>query len=239
MRASGFFDFSGDGQLLRWFTVRHPNRILLEVWITVPGPETVRALYLDTIDTDIPAFTALVDRGKQLAVQLFNQKTFTLLRLPDTQEPYLAPYTSSGLFALERVQLTVEKAMDDLLMGANPALIRQDLMTLQASPTFICLYTTCPDFIYTLALANELAGDNPGAVEGYHELWLSYDDSPYTIPARLKLAGEALLPTNTPTPTRTPTVTRTPTPTPNLTTTVTPSETPTVTFTPTLDVTPP
>ena len=159
MRASGFFDFAGDGQLLRWFTVRHPNRILLELWITVPGPDQVFALHVDTIDTDIPTFAAIEDRGRQLAVQLFNQKTFTSQRLPDTQEPYLDPFSSGGLFALERVQQAVEASMDALLAGEDPALIRQDLLVLEASPTFICLYTTCPDFIYVLALASELAGE--------------------------------------------------------------------------------
>jgi hypothetical protein len=135
----------------------------------------------------------------------------------------------------------VDEAIDSLLAGENPAFIRQDLMALEASPTFICLYTTCPDFIYALALANELAGDVAGAVERYHELWLIYKDSPYTIPARLKLVGESLLPTATLTPTLTPTTTRTQTPTPDLTTTVTPSATPSpsATITVTLDVTPP
>ncbi len=63
VRASGFFDFSGDRQLYRWFTVRHPNRILLELWISVPGPDYVHALHLDTIDTDVPAFTDVCRSG--------------------------------------------------------------------------------------------------------------------------------------------------------------------------------
>jgi hypothetical protein len=123
---------------------------------------------------------------------------------------------------VDRVRETWEAARDDLLTGSDPAEIRDELLELEGEDFFICPYTTCLDFIYTLALSSELSGASSLAVENYHRIWLDYPKNPLTINSRLKLIGEAFVPTETPTPTRTPRPTRTPTQTPEVTETPTP-----------------
>jgi hypothetical protein len=236
VRASGFFDFEGDNDLERWLSIRPEGRIEVDFWITTQEPAGIKALFVGTIDTAIPELSMLESPENESVVQLGGFGPFELKRQPDNSSTYLFPYVSTALYAPERVQVQTLTALQNLLAGTDPSEIRAELLDLEASPTFICPYVTCENFIYTLALAHELAGDEQSAVDRYLELWRVYSKSPYTTIARLKLVGEALLPTATATPTPTQTLTRTPTTTgtPDLTTTIsaTPSPSPSITLTP-------
>jgi hypothetical protein len=235
VRASGFFDFEGDLDPERWLAIRPEGRIEVDFWITTQEPDGIKALFVGTIDTAVPELSIFETPANEKVVQLGGFGLFNLNRHPDNSATYLSPYVSTALFAPERVQAQTLTALQNLLSGADPSEIREELLDLEASPTFICPFATCNNFIYTLALVHELAGDERGAVDRYLELWRFYSKSPYTIIARLKLVGEALLPTETATPTRTPTLTRTPTTTGTLltaTSSATPSPSPSLTMTP-------
>jgi hypothetical protein len=201
----------------------------------------VKGLYVGEINRINPGLSSFFTPDGQIVVEYENGRTFQMHRLPETRLPYLSNYTSEIQFTSVLVQNRIQSLEEELLTGANPTRIRDELLALRESSIFGCTYATCPDSIYPLALAHELAGDERQAVDLYLELWRVYPRSPYTILARLKLGGEALLPT--PTPTLTPTITLTPTPTPTVTGTP-PTLTPTITgtpptLTPTITGTPP
>jgi hypothetical protein len=127
-------------------------------------------------------------------------------------------------------------------------LVKKELLKLEKYPGLLCKGDwSCDPYYYLLGLSSELAGDENGAIDAYLRIWWDYSISPYTTIARLKMLGEAALPSQTPTSTQTgspiatgtPTVTGTP-PTSTLTPTgtntpdpnTTPTETPTPTVTP-------
>ena len=239
--SSGFFDFDGDGEAERWFTVRHRPREKLEFWILAKYHGGVEALKVATTITLKPTLDYLEeayidDEGLALqpAVLLDGEVAFSMRRLPDSQKPYLVSvplreeYPSRFLVPLKSYQ----KA---LFNGVSPEIIQQKLLDLQEFPGLLCKATwSCDAYYYFLGLASELAGDQRAAVEAYHRLWSDYSRSPYTIMGRLKLTSLAAIVSPSPTPTSTLVLSPTPTmtATPSQTASITPStSTPTTTMT--------
>ena len=241
IRATGLFDFDADGEPERWFTVRHRQGEKLEFWILSPYAGGIKGLPVETVRSDRPVFTYMGEDPAEQPVReippivwLEDAASFIFRRDPGTQEPYLERVPRRLIFP-NRFLAGFNTAQQALLSGADPAAAQRDLQALEQYPGLVCRGTwSCDPYYYSLGLASELAGNERLAVSAYHRLWLDYSRSPYTIMARLKLAGVALLPSPAPsstaaptqTGTATPTVTGTPpTPTPTLTPTITPTPT--------------
>jgi hypothetical protein len=246
-RASGIFDFENDGMPERWIIVQHRPGQELEFWILAQGPESARAIFVEVADTGEPFLRYHEPAADPPVVQTRMRAGFILLRVPDTQEPYLV-HVPVEFFPTTYTLDALNTATTALFAGADPASVRRDLEAVRESDRFNCLnYRICARFRYTLALAYELSGDQKIAIDEYIDLWWNERASQYTTMARLKLEQ---LPYNSPTPTRTltpdpnatPTQTLTPTvtdtPDPNATPTNTPTITPTPTDTPSPTVSP-
>ncbi len=244
LTASGYFDFDDDSETERWFNVKHRVREKPEFWILAryqDGLEGVRVAQVESNPPDYEVLeTAYIDAQDihlQPAIFLDNKIAFFLDRMPGDGFPFLVPvrlrqeYPNRYLAGLEEIEAA-------LFLGESPKQVQKDLLSLAISPGLLCVNTwSCDSYYYLLGLASELAGDNRAAVDAYHKLWSDYSKSPFTIVARLKLLGGALL-TSTPTMTSTPTTTSTPTVTLSPTPTVTgtpPTATPTATVTQTPD----
>ena len=205
VRASGYFDFDGDGTTETWINVRHRPGEKLELWILVPYTQGIKALRIGAIDTNTPEFAYYEKDRLPPIVTLNEEMAFTVERLPGTLEPYLRAVELPKTFP-DRFNQPLMVAIQDLLKGDDPKAVQKQLLSLQFSPGLLCRGTwTCDEYLYMLGLASELAGDQKSAIETYLSLWRDYDKSPFTTMARLKLIGFL----NTPTPTRTPTSTPT------------------------------
>ncbi len=213
VRASGYFDFDGDGTNEIWINVRHRPGEKLELWILVPYTQGIKALRIGALDTNTPAF-AYYDKDQLPPIVTLNAETaFTVERLPGTLEPYLKAVDLPKTFP-DRFNLPLQADIQNLLKGDDPKAIQKNLLSLQYYPGLLCRGTwTCDEYLYMLGLASELAGDQTTAIKTYLSLWLDYSKSPFTTMARLKLAGLLAPPTPTPTPTSTPTLPLAATPT--------------------------
>lgn len=236
LRSSGYFDFDADGQLERWFTVRHRPGEKLEFWILAPFHDGYKALLVNTVESDKPTLTNQDPQQTPPPVWLNGTDAFKLHHDPKNGEPYLEHFPVQYIWPNRFLQ-GLQSARERLFSGATPASVEKELLALQETPGLVCRGTwSCDPYYYLLGLSSELAGDTKGATEAYLRLWLDYSLSPYTTMARLKLSGLAVQPSVTPTasitptgqPTASPTLTGTPqTPTPSLTPgTLTPSPTP-------------
>jgi hypothetical protein len=261
LRASGFYDFYGTQENLRWFTVRHHPFEKLQFWILAASPDRIQALYVASIDSNQPTLTiqeTTQDGGAQAPViWLDDVAAFSLQRDPDSLAPYLTYYPVAYHWP-NRFEQGLQAASQALFGGSPPAKVVQQLVDLQTNPGLLCApYWTCDPYYYLLGLANELAGNKSAAIDAYLQVWWDYSNSPYTTMVRLKVSGASVLPSGTPSASITPiptnvatstatetanpagtatqTVTGTPpteTPTPTETLTPTPSETPTPSPTP-------
>jgi hypothetical protein len=246
VRTSGEFDFEGDEDPEQWLAIRPEGRFDLDLWILTENGSTIDPLLAGVIDTVQPAIETLEEDSERPVIQIGSIPPFTVERRPVSGEAYLAEFTNFGLFAPQRVAVAVAEAKADLLAGEPPEEIIRRLTELQNSPTFICVFNDCPDFLYTLALAHELAGNEREAIALLLEIWRGYPRNPFSILARLKLSGPEGPPPRTSTPTRTitptPTITHTPTvtrtPDPNATVTPTGTHSGSATVTPTGTMTP-
>lgn len=229
--ASGYFDFEGDRELERWFTVRHRPLDPIEFWILGAYSQGFTALYLGTVESNPPQLEVLdpayVDPASLdlLPVTFLESRlAFHLSRLPDSGEPYVQPVMLRKEYP-NRFAIPVKQARQDLLAGAPARTVYQTLSDLQKFPGLLCRADwSCDLYYYLLGLSAELSGNETAAVTAYHRLWLDYSRSPYTWMARLKLVGQVYL-----------------SPTPTFTATLTPSLSPTITatFTATVTGTPP
>jgi hypothetical protein len=253
LRASGFYDFYGTKENLRWFTVRHHPFEKLQFWILAASPDRIQALYVASIDSNEPTLTVqetTQDSGGQSpVVWLDDVAAFSLQRDPDTLAPYLTYYPQAYHWP-NRFDEGLQATRQALFAGSPPSRVVQQLLDLQTNPGLLCApYWTCDPYYYLLGLANELAGNKSAAIDAYLRVWRDYSNSPYTTMVRLKVSGASVQPSITPassqtplataiqseTATATPTLTGTPpteTPTPTETLTPTPSETPTPSATP-------
>jgi len=259
VRSSGYFDFDGDGVKEIWFTVRHRPGERLEFWLLVAPPPRIEAIYVESIDSNLPALDYYQEEPLPPIVLLENTIAFRLERIPDSLQPYLT-YPQLPRFYPDRFRLALAAAKEALFSGVEPTQVQEQLLAIQDSPGLLCrAFFTCDEYYYLLGLTSELAGDENTAIESYLQVWWDSSKSPFTSMVRLRLKGQAVLPSATPTPTTTgtifptatatitgtpptptttgtlstPTGTSTPTATPEVTLTETPTGTPTETVTPT------
>lgn len=240
-RASGYYDFDGDGATESWITVQHRPGEKLEFWILANYPQGIKAFRVDLIDSSLPDLYPYNEDEVPPVTMLNGAKAFQMKRLPGTLLPYLV-FPKLPQFWPNRFEDGLEAALADLFNGASPEDIQERLLNLQTNPGLLCKpFWSCDRYFYGLALASELAGDEQTAIEYLLNLWFDYSRSPYTTMARLRLKGPAFIPSATPTITLTPIVTSTPTvtgtpptatPTPDPNATITPSPTPLPSATP-------
>lgn len=208
---SSTVDFDGDGQGERWFTVRHRPGEKLELWILAPGPLGLEPLLVGLVDSSAPTFTNISPEDQPPVIWVDSTAAIHLQYDPATGAPYLVNYPLRFEWPNRFLQ-GLQAARQALISGIDPSQVRRDLIRLQTDPGLLCApFWTCDPYLYLLGLSNELAGNERAAVDAYLQLWWDYSRSPYTTMARLKLAGEAVLPSVTPTPGPSPTGTRTPT----------------------------
>jgi hypothetical protein len=244
--SSGYFDFDGDDDNERWFTVRHRSLEQIEFWILAANPEGGEAIMVEVVQSNPPSVTYLEDDyvseealGIHPVVFLESSIAFSMQRIPGTQEAYILWVPLRKEYP-NRFFEGLDAAENALFSGVDPSLVRDDLLALQEYPGLLCQTTwSCDSYYYLLGLVNELVGNERAAVDAYHRLWWDYSRSPYTIMARLKIDGGVVAPTLTLTSTGTvditPTVSGTPpTVSPTLSTTLTP----TLTLSPTISQTP-
>jgi hypothetical protein len=245
--SSGYFDFEGDGENERWFTVRHRPVQQPEFWILAAYPNGGKALLVGTVDSNPPtveyleaAFVSEEAVGKQPVVFVDSTIPISMHRVPNSQEPYIE-YVPLREEWPNRFEEGFIKAEDTLFAGGDPKKVREELVALQKWPGLLCKTSwTCDRYYYMLGLASELAGYERNAVDAYLTLWREYSKSPFTTMARLKLAGIGIPAPAVPTHTYTPSGTFIPIPTTPTPTGATPTPTPTGTPpTPTLTVTTP
>lgn len=206
LRASGYFDFDGDGTRDIWFTVRHHPGEELELWLLLSYGGKIAPLSLSAVEVNLPVFT-YYDEESVPPVDLLNGDTaFQVKRAPGSREPYLSSFDLPRFYPNLFTE-ALQKSTTQLFSGGNPAAIQKELLDIQKTPGLLCKPTwTCDGYYYTLGLASEMAGDAHNAVSAYLRLWWDYWKSPYTIMARLKLR-QLYVPTATPTITVTPTAT--------------------------------
>lgn len=233
-RASGYFDFDGDGQDELWLTIQHRPGEIIEFWIFFTIESRTWALNLGEVESSRPTLE-IYQEGEPPSVLFDNRQAFRVLHITADQPPYLQPVELPRFYP-NRFILALEPLIDELLSGGSPAQALRSLKALQDSPGLLCTGDwSCDRYYYMVGLAAELAGDKTTAIDSYLWIWRNHSRSPYTTLARLKLSGAALAPTatatslisgtptTTPTPgTTTPTVTGTP---PTATTTLTPTGT--------------
>ena len=239
LRASGYFDFDGDGLGERWITLRHRPLEKLRLYILTQSKSKVRLIPLGTLDNNLPEFSYL-DEEQVPPVVLVDGgvQAWRMLRDADSANPAIVPVQLAKVYP-NRFNEAVQAIEAEFWEGGDPFIARSALYALADYPGLTCEGSyTCDHYYYLLGLANELYGDELPAVEAYLYLWRNYSRSPYTSLARLKLAGLALPvgPTATVSPTITPTISGTPpTPTPTTSgTAATPTQginTPTPTWT--------
>jgi hypothetical protein len=226
LRASGYFDFFGDGETEVWFTVRHHAGEKLEFWILAASKEHVKAILVSAIDESLPTLTVIDPNQNPPLIWLDSLAAFQLKRDPNSFLPFLVRHPLSFQWP-NRYEEGLQAAEEALFGGTSPADVRNQLIELEQNPGLLCKpYWTCDPYYYLLGLSNELSGDVRQAASAYLRLWWDYSKSPYTTMARLKLKGPGALPSVTPSPGPTPM------PTSTLTVTVT-STPPTTTATPT------
>ena len=229
--SSGYFDFEGDGENERWFTVRHRPVQKPEFWILAAYPNGGKALLVGSVDSNPPTveyleadFVSEEAVGKQPVVFVDSTIPISMHRVPGSQEPYIV-YVPLREEWPNRFEEGFKQAEDTLFASGDPKKVREELVALQKWPGLLCKTSwTCDRYYYMLGLASELTGYESNAVDAYLTLWREYSKSPFTTMARLKLEGIGMpapaVPTHTSTPSGTfipiptiPGVTPTPTPT--------------------------
>lgn len=211
-RASGEFDFEGDGENETWFTIRHHELQKLEFWILSPYSAGIEPIFVSVVESSSPTISLLEDESIPPVVLLDGSFIFSIHRVPGSSQPYLV-YPDLPDTYPNRFEDGLQIEINALFAGANPASVKTNLLLLQENPGLLCEpYWSCDLYYYILGLASELSGDEKEAVNSYTYLWWNYSRSPFTTMARLKLEGAILppFPTETPTPTLTPTTTITP-----------------------------
>jgi tetratricopeptide (TPR) repeat protein len=228
IRATGQFDFDGDGEMERWFTIAPRPDSKLEFWILTSSSNDLRAIFVNTINTSFPKIVEFKPDQNPPVIGLEDYETFSLWRLPDSGEPYIESLPLA-YFSQVFMKQGVQNAINALISGESPGKVRDELLTIREMKDFTCGHE-CALFDAVLGLSYELSGGDTKAVASYWDIWRRYPNSPYAILARLKLSPNPLKPTPTwPSriyPTIKPTIPPTVTITPSLYPTITPSPAP-------------
>jgi len=213
-RATGYFDFDGDGSEEAWLTLRPQAEGKLEFWIFVATASGVQAVFVQVFEANVPQPYLHDPEETPLVVQFERGSGFIMERDPQTGVAAIrfvdVEYSRPTFIRDELYSVT-----QALFFGVDPAWVLSELLEIQSSPRFdgdCVAFGICARFYYTLGLAYELTGNQLSAIDWYLNTWREYPLSPYTLMARLKLELIPATPTFTPTITPIPTITWTPDP---------------------------
>ncbi len=196
-RSSGYFDFDGDDVKESWFTVRHRTGEKLELWIVMPYEDGVKAIFVDSLDSNLPTVSYYDDEEYPPTVLIDDTIAIRIERTPGNLLPYLSRPVLPQLYP-DRFQDAVDAAREALLSGADPKEVYQELVLLEKFPGLLCRARwSCDEYYYLLGLAAELAKNPNDAIEAFLYLWRNYSRSPFTTMARLKLVWTGVTPTPT------------------------------------------
>jgi hypothetical protein len=190
--AEGLLDFDADGLNDLWAVIHHPQHPKLEFWVFLSGPSQIYAIYVGDVPSLRPSIQLASGRGLPPQFSLTDFTLFSIVWTNSTPTLLTAsPPSESGdpLWDCDtRYSNILADLSQHLLRGGPPAAIVGQLLQLEDDlPSQCAALTPPPDYLYTLGLAAELAGDKPLAVETYAHLWIQYPESPFTVMARTKL----------------------------------------------------
>jgi hypothetical protein len=172
----------------------------LEFWVLADSRQGARGLRVGEVGSKQPELVDLDDEQVPPEVLVDGNYTLSLLRDPDTSDPYLAFGAVRDPFQ-NRFERGLQAALEALFTGEDPAEVRDALLALQKNPGLLCRPTwSCDEYYYFLGLSHELAGDDRKAIENYLYLWWNYSKSPYATMARLKLLSTVTPRAPSPTP---------------------------------------
>lgn len=200
LRATGYFDFDGDGQNERWFTLRHEPLGRLEFWVLAQSPGGAQAMRIAALDANDPSLANLeedfVAPNQPAPVTFLNgEVAFSMQREPGTREPYILTVALRQTYP-NRFWEGYQAAEAALFAGEDPEEVRRALRSLEDYPGLLCEGDwSCDPYYYLLGLTNELTDRSAAASENYLFLWWNYSRSPFTTMARFKLAFTGVVPT--------------------------------------------
>ncbi len=195
---SGWYDFDGDSQDERWFTVKQPGATKFELWIGVQAPQGTKILLAGEISGANPSFKALSNDPSKTLVISSSDQMFLQVRDLHAKEPFIDLQKYSATDLNQQNPKPFYDLRRALYEGEPPAPIYKSLSKLDVNPpkcTFervnsdgtISGEADCASFYFTLAFAAELAGKESEAVQRYYTVWSQYPDSDLAPLARLKL----------------------------------------------------
>jgi hypothetical protein len=197
IKSSGYANFDASGNIEQWLVVQYPNRSEREFWILVQRHDKVYGLFVADIPANQPKLKEFQGSNDYLLTTSDGESLISLKNLSFSNQPYILtralienndPVMENYDLQRYLVEEPVENITAELFNGADPALVKDELMQLQQTKSFDCKKSNLCDQVYYLqGLTSELMGDTEAATAAYVELWKGYPESLYTIMARAKL----------------------------------------------------
>jgi len=195
--SNGYTDFYTGYDIEQWLVVQHPHRPQREFWILVKGNEKIYGIFVDTIPNNKPRLKDVFRDKKYLLattdgeslvspdnLSLSNQPFVLVQSFTDTKDPIY----KDNYLKHELLEEALDNAVDQLLNGTDPRVVKERLVQLNQSKNFNCeISKLCDKYDYLLGMITEITGDSKTAVDIYIQLWKKYPDSFYAIMARAKL----------------------------------------------------
>jgi hypothetical protein len=206
----GWYDFDGDDQAEVWFTVRHPNRVIPELWVAGQYPQGIKTMLVDELTSTDVHFKHITEETGKTLTGYEHGKTIEMVRHPDTKEPFIVVREPVVTEPVDGKSSRFKELRKMLYEGNDPVLIYNQLAAMDTQYTR-CPFTVrywdemsatpppgwreydaydCATFYYTVAFAAELAGQEREAVRRYHAVWAQFPDSPFAILAQHKLVDK-------------------------------------------------
>jgi hypothetical protein len=197
IKSYGYVNLDATGNIEQWLVVQHPHRNEREFWILVQGNDKVYGLFVANIPANQPKLEEFQGSDDYMLTTSNGQSLISLKNLSLSDQPYVLthslienndPVLKNDYLQRYLVEMPMENITAELLNGADPTLVKEELSRLQQNKSFDCKKSNLCDQVYYLqGLTNELMGENEAAAAAYVELWKEYPNSLYTIMARAKL----------------------------------------------------
>jgi hypothetical protein len=115
-RASGYYDFDGDGTTETWSTIQHRPGEKLEFWILAPYLQGIKGLLVDTVVSDRPDLLPYDEDAVPPVTILDGSTAFQMGRRQGDLLPYLT-YPSLPQFYPNRFEDALDAVIADLFQG--------------------------------------------------------------------------------------------------------------------------
>lgn len=201
VRASGSYDFDGDGRKELWFTLAPRPGAYLEFWILTRNEQSIQFLFVDTLNTNLPIPEIIDNIEKPAIVEVDEQTAFRFFKAAGGADAYTQAYTGDHYWDIYLPNLLRYNA-GKYIFGGSSQTIASDLLELKNDGRFFCSVerTPCAMYYALLGAACQQSGDAKCAVDNYLNAWRRFPSSPFTTYVRLRLTRAPKAPTLTPTP---------------------------------------